>query len=376
MKFANIPGHLPLIDNIRKSILNGRVPHAQMFVGASGYGVLPLVQAAIQYLMCLDIRDLDSCGVCANCRKNEKIIHPDVHWTFPVFGGNEISDHFIQTFRTKLLDNPFLSIGDWIESQDAENKLFNITSAECHQIVKKLNFQAYEADCKVHVLWMAEFLGNDGNRLLKLIEEPPADTYLFLICEDLDRVISTVTSRCQIVKVPPFHDNEIIKELVETEGLEEQQAKHIAKLAFGDIVDARKLMDRTPTDLGQLFVEWLRKSYVGNPIELTNICDSIASLNREEQKKFIQYATAWLEEMLNQKVTGQVRRLEGDELQAALKLGGLLNLHQINELCEILDHVGLAITRNANSKLLMLDTSIRIKRIFKKELAAPKPLYR
>jgi len=173
MHFRDIVGQLPVKQKLLESIAGERIPHAQLFVGPQGSGGLPLALAFAQRMVCANPSEDDSCGTCPGCIKAAKFAHPDIHFTFPTVGGSgSVSSSFLTQWRSALNDNPYLNIFDWISLLGAENKQGNITKAECVQVLQKLNLKSFESPNKVLIIWMPEYLKKEGNRLLKIIEEP------------------------------------------------------------------------------------------------------------------------------------------------------------------------------------------------------------
>lgn len=152
------------------------MPHALMLTGKEGSGGLPMALALAQYILCEQPGERDSCGACASCQKVSRLEHADLHLTFPVFGAKALSDTYVREFREFARQTPYGSEYDWLQTIEAENKQGNITSEECEAILRNLSFKSYEGGRKVQLIWMAERLGKEGNKLLKLIEEPPAGT--------------------------------------------------------------------------------------------------------------------------------------------------------------------------------------------------------
>ena len=179
MQFKNIIGQESLKQQLVQSVANKRVPHAIMLLGQEGSGHLSLAVAFAQYLNCESRIADDSCGECSSCVKSQKLIHPDIHFTYPVVstkGSKPKSTDFIEEWRKAFFENPYLNIQDWIESLDAENKQGNISVEECHEIIRSLNFKSFESIYKIYIIWMPEVLGKEGNILLKSLEEPPDNT--------------------------------------------------------------------------------------------------------------------------------------------------------------------------------------------------------
>ena len=375
MLFKDIIGQKKVKADLLSALKYGRLPHAILLSGKSGHGSLPLALALAQYVFCENPAEGDACGVCHACVKTSKLIHPDLHITVPAFGAEAVSDTFLPQFRKMFVENAYMDMADWIAAHDAESKQWNITAKECLSIVKKLNMQAYEGRWKVQVIWMAEYLAKEGNRLLKIIEEPPADTFFVLIAENEDRVLSTILSRCQVYRVPLLHDADIYDKLL-AEGVEEGEASVITRLAGGNYSDAIRLREHTVGSLDEQFISWLRICFKGNAVEMNNWTDGYAALNREEQKKFVRYGLNFMHELVLLKVVGKALRLSDDKAETALKIKNLLDLEQINEICRLLDECGFGLERNANIRLLMFDAAIQLKNIYKKTGVVKQPLHK
>ena len=160
-----------------------------MFIGREGNGALGLAVAYAQYASCLDRGEQDSCGVCSSCIKYQNLVHPDLHFSFPIYGADVNCDEFINDFRTALLADPLLTINSWFTSLNAENKKPNIPIKECRNIIRKLALKPYESEFKVLIIWLPEYLGKEGNVLLKLLEEPPANTLFILVTENQESIL-------------------------------------------------------------------------------------------------------------------------------------------------------------------------------------------
>ncbi len=347
-------------------VKSDRMPHAQLFLGAAGSGKLTLALAFAQYALCEDKQANDSCGECNSCRKVEKHIHPDMHFSFPTVGSKVTCDSFLPDWRTALDDNPYMSINEWLEVIGAENKQGNINKDECSNIIRKMSLKAYEGTYKVLIMWLPEYLGKEGNRLLKLIEEPPENTLFILVAEESEKILNTILSRCQIIKIRQLTDEEIINTLVNQEGLAQSEAEAIAHLADGNYNEARQLKAHKESQNAKLFLEWMRTCYQGNSVKMVKLTEALAALGREKQKYFLQYALHFMREYMILKMTGKTNiRLQNDELQTAQNLTKVIEFHQIEGITELFNNCSYYIERNANPKILFLDASIQINKILK-----------
>ncbi|MCI5080892.1 MAG: hypothetical protein MRY78_04330 [Saprospiraceae bacterium] len=370
MLFSDIIGQQDAVRLLTQMVKDQRIPHALLFLGPSGSGKLPLAMAMAQYLMCEDQQANDACGRCRSCLKTSKLIHPDLHFSFPTVGTNIKSDDFLSQWRTAMQDNPYLNVNEWLQLIGAANKQGNINKEECLNIIRKLSLKTFESNYKVLIMWLPEYLGKEGNRLLKLIEEPPENTIFILVAEQQELILNTILSRCQLVKVPRLKDEDIVAGLEQKELASGEAANSIAFLSSGNFNEALKLAAKTENDNATLFLDWLRKCYKGNAVELVPWVEKFATIGRENQKYFLQYALHFLREFLIHQVTQTTQlRLGPEETKTAKNLTKVIGPEQIQEISELISEVSYYVERNANPKLLFLDTSIRIHDIMRTKKA-------
>jgi len=372
MPFSELIGHHSIASNLRQGIQQNRIPHAQLFLGPQGSGTLPMAISYAQYLLCTNRTNGDSCGVCNACRKSYKLAHPDLHFSYPTVGTGAISTHFVNEWRTAISGNPYLHINQWLQSINAGNKQGNITKNECLDIVKKISLKTYEASHKVLIMWLPEYLGGEGNRLLKLIEEPPANTVFILVAEQQDRILGTILSRCQLVKFPGLSDEDLAAALVAEYQLPQAKALEIAYLSEGNYNEAQNLVKAHDDELSGLFLEWLRICYKSVPGEIVPWVEQFARQGRENQKQFVRYGLHFLREFLMLRLGNDVPpRLRENEHQAAKRMQRVMDFDQVQQIVAVLDDAFFGIERNANPKILFLNASIQIGQAFKqvKQLA-------
>jgi DNA polymerase III subunit delta' len=216
-------------------------------------------------------------AVCNACRKAEQWIHPDIHFSFPTIGTNAVSTDFLKQWRAALTESPYLDANAWLQRIGAENKQGNINKDECNAILKKLSLKVFEGRYKIVILWLPEYLGKEGNRLLKLIEEPPEQTIFLLVAENQDMILNTILSRCQLVKTGTLSDEEVTQTLIEKKGTEASRARQIAFLSGGNLAQAFYLADNPENDDAGLLLDWLRKCWRGNGVELVQWTDGFCT---------------------------------------------------------------------------------------------------
>lgn len=368
MQFVDIVSQPGPPANLRTMVRQERLPHALILLGPSGCGKLALAIATAQYLLCDARSETDACGECQHCRKVSKLIHPDLHFSFPSVGTNALSDHFLPTWREAIAENPYLDVPHWLGKIGAENKQGNINKEECLNIIKKLSLKTFEAPYKVMIIWRPELLGKEGNRLLKIIEEPPEGTHFILVAEDPEKILNTILSRCQLVKVPKLSDELITDGLIK-KGIAADQARQAAFLAEGDFFAAQQITQAENGEQAELLLDWLRKCYRGvDGLGRVTWVEGFAKLGREAQKHFFIYTLHFMRELYQLVATGNDNlRLPTRELASAKGLAPLLDTNRLEKIVAIINDCHYHIERNANPKILMLDASIRIQHLLRKQ---------
>ena len=344
---------------------SGRVPHALLFLGKEGSGHLPLALAFAQALQCVErTQEGEACGTCSACSKASKHIHPDIHYSFPTIGAKAVSTDFAKEWRAALEKSPYLGLRTWLSSLGPDNKQGNITAQECQAIVRKLSLKAFEGRYKILILWMPEFLAKEGNRLLKLIEEPPEDTLFILVAEDSEKILNTILSRCQTIKLDPLEDEEIAKALQGHHGQSPTRAQQIAFLSDGNFTTALDLVQNEISNDSEVFIAWFRTCFKGLPVEMVDWVEETAKIGRENQKQLLQYGLNFLREVLVFRSTKNTQlRLGEVESSIAVKMSKVLDFQKINLVSKILDDLYYHIERNANPKPLLLNASILMHKI-------------
>ncbi len=394
MQFYSIIGQKETKEQLVQMVQHNRLSHALLFLGKEGSGALQLALAFAQYIVCKpqpkevdpfaaahstnekqeteqqDTRN-DSCGVCPACSKANQLIHPDIHFSYPVItkktGEKPISTDFIKEWREFIASNPYGNVYDWLQFIGAENKQGNITASECNDIIRKLNLKSFESEYKILIMWMPEFLGKEGNKLLKLIEEPPPNTLFILITENEDLVLPTILSRTQLVKIPLLTNSEIEVALELNAGVKIEKARQIAAVAEGNYREALQLLQHADDDWEAMLREWLNAIIKTGPVAQVKWIDETAKIGREKQKQFLKYFIHLLEQAIRIRVIAPVnQKPETDqqetrnEFDFALRLNKLCDLGQQEAIITELDKASYYIERNANAKMLFHALSIRL----------------
>jgi DNA polymerase-3 subunit delta' len=375
---------------------SNRLSHALLFLGQEGSGALPLAIAFAQYVSLLpgsqggaknkgagalfadDSTQTDELGLFASpaeadewmarqpgYSKAEALIHPDIHFSYPVFpkksGDKPLSTDFIREWREFVAQNPYGNAYDWLQLIGAENKQGNISAYECNDIIHKLNLKTFESRFKILVMWMPEYLGNEGNKLLKLIEEPPVDTLFILVAENESLILPTILSRTQLVKIPPLESGEIERALTERAGVSSEQAQQVASISQGNYREALQLLEHAAEDWQGLLREWLNAILKTGPVAQVKWVEEINKSGREKQKQFLRYFNHLLEEAIRLRILGELpRNLPDAEKDFAVRLNKIADISQQQAIIEEIDNAVYYIERNANAKMLFHALTIKL----------------
>ena len=357
------------------------MPHALLVLGAEGTGGLSFGLAMAQFLFCENQGAQDSCGICAGCSKASKLQHADLHLSFPSFKPKPteaaLSRHYIQDFRGFVKQTPYGTSFDWLQHIEAENKQGNISADECREIINSLNLRSYEGGNKVLVMWRPEYLGKEGNILLKLIEEPPLNTFIIMVAEQSDEILSTIKSRTQTLRLAPLSVKEISEALITRSQMDQVKAVRIANLAAGSYTEALKLSRSAENELfqpvRQLFLALFNKK-TGGGVEISKLVEEYAKSGREQQKNMLLYVIKLLEHACRKKfVPAGIVGLPEEETKLVVFLSSNLGLDSFVQMLDTVNTTIYHIERNAHSKTQLHAMAIRLHYIVNNK---PLPGYR
>ena len=366
MQFKQIVGQDAIKQRLITSVKENRVSHAQLFLGPGGSGSLPLAVAYAQYLSCENKLEDDSCGECSSCRKYQKLMHPDLHFSYPFFAKHkdDTAISFIEQWRDAFIANPYLSLDTWRGYLDAENKQANINIAECHQIIKKLSFKPFESPYKILILWLPEYLDKEGNALLKIIEEPQPNTLFLLVAQNQDQILNTILSRTQLIKIPPLGFDDIKDHLISQHNQTGDAANEIAYLSNGSLTEALTMLQYDNKGYHEQFVQWLRLCFANKGLEVMSFVDQASKMGRENQKNFLRYGINFLRECcLLLSGAGSLVHLPAHELETAQKMTNVMIVPEAEAIVAELEKAHYHVERNGNPKILFLDVSLQIIKI-------------
>ena len=374
MYFRDIIGQADIKKHLIESVQKGFVPHARMFYGAEGIGKLPLAIAYARYLNCTNAGPADACGSCPSCSKFNKLAHPDLHFAFPMVQKRAekllVCDNYLPQWRSFLSERISFNLGDWLQYINAKNAQGMIYAQESEEIIRKLSLKVYEAKYKIMIVWLPEKMNLEcANKLLKMIEEPPARTIFLLISEDLDKVISTIKSRCQPIYVKPIEYQDMIAAITNNYNLTLSDAQSVAHIASGSYSKAIELVeagDDTQVLLG-LFEKMMNASSSRKIKMIKEVADQLSKTGREIQKSLLIYSLRMFREYFVSNLnTPELVYLNRHEQRLAQKYAAAINTTNIEVLAHEFSLAHRQIEQNGNARIIFLDLCLKLTMLLKK----------
>jgi len=394
MLFNDVIGNNAVKQHLTEMVQQNRLSHALLFIGKEGSGALPLALAFAQFVICQPtaapvVEDLFG-GMSAmgstvsfippteieqteGYTKANQLIHPDLHFSYPVITKKDkskpISTDYIAEWREFIHQYPYGNIYDWLQSINVENKQGNISADECLDIIKKLNLKSFEATYKVLLMWMPEYLGKEGNKLLKLIEEPPANTLFIFVAESEEQILPTILSRCQLIKVATPTNEEIEEALITRANTVPEIAKQLAVITEGNYREALNLLQHADEDWQALLRDWLKYIVRSMLAEQNKWIEEVSKLGREKQKQLLRYFNHIIEQAIRIKIIGTDNiALSPTEKDFAIRMNKIATISQMKAIIEETDKAAYYIERNANSKMLFHALTIKLYHIIQNKM--------
>ncbi|NOQ70965.1 MAG: DNA polymerase III subunit delta' [Crocinitomix sp.] len=374
MQFKDVVGNSDIKKALIHEVKAGRVSHAQMLLGPEGSGKLPLAIAFAQYLLCDQPTKTDSCGQCPNCLKASSLTHPDLHFVFPVVANktNKVgsSKDRLKEWNEFVLKQKYFNLKQWQQSLDEMGKNAAIGVEESRQIMKRLALKSYSGKFKIMIIWLPEKMNaQSANKLLKLLEEPPESTLFFLVSDNAEYILPTIMSRTQLIRIPSLSTDDVQDYLTKTYKVESDAAGAAAGLSQGNLAEAIEILQGAKSQhlFFDLFVKVMRAAYTANPIELMNVSDEAAALDKESQKNFVKYGLhIFRESIILNYMKGELGNLRAEERDFLNKFARFINNHNISELITEFNEAHYHLERNANAKILFADLMIKLTKLIKK----------
>lgn len=369
MKFSDIPGLSELKGKLIDAVRGNHIAHAQLFLGKPGAANLPLALAYASYLHCQNKGETDACGTCPACSKSSKYIHPDTTFVFPLSNvkNDKDEDRFksdiLKSWRSFLLEQSFGDLSDWINYFGGEDKQALISREESREIIKALSLKPFESKYKVMIIWQPELMHpSAANGILKILEEPPPNTFFILVSNAAERLLPTILSRTQIVQVPYLSDDELGEYLLtKKSALTEDESQEIIQLADGNINAALKLLENPDESYHERIADWLRTCYKHEYAKLVTLADDFHELDKLAQRNLFQYALSILRETLLQFAgANSIGRVKSGEAKFVQDFSKVMNVKKMEGITRLISDASYHLERNGSAKMIFLDLSLQI----------------
>lgn len=381
MFFRDVIGQEELKSRLIQTVREGHIAHAQLFCGLEGVGALPLALAYARYVHCTSPQETDACGVCPSCRKYNKLIHPDLHFVFPIVKADkkkkEVCDDFLPEWRECVLKDGYFGYNQWLIFLGSENAQGLIYAKESSEIIRKLSLKTYEAEYKIMIVWLPEKMHDVcSNKLLKLLEEPPLKTLFLLVSEQPEQMLTTILSRCQRINVRPIESETMRQVLSSRFGLTDQDSAAVAHIAGGNYLKAIETIQLSEENqlYFDYFTRYMRLAYTvanmkraDNPLlkfnalkELKEVADGISDLGRERQKQFLSYCQRYLREnfVLNLREPS-LSYLNAKEAAFSSKFAPFIHHRNVFQFLEAFERAEVEIGQNVYAKMVFFDLALK-----------------
>lgn len=368
MYFKDVIGQESAAALLRSAVAEGRIPHAQLICGGEGVGKLALAIAYARYLCCTHRNGTDACGECPSCKKFDKLAHPDLHFAFPIYkkDSNKTphSDDFIDKWRQAVAENPYMTLNQWMDHIGTENQQGLIYASQSEEIIRKLTLKSSEGGYKVMIIWMAEKMNTEcSNKLLKMIEEPPAQTVFLLVTENPDLLLPTIQSRVQRLTLRPIEEEVIARALCEQFGLTDADARQIAHASAGNWLQAMETihLGSRSKEYIELFMALMRRSYARDLKGMRQWADQVAAMGREPQKNFLIYCQRMIREsFICNFHRPEINYMNTDEANFTSRFAPFVNEKNIFGIMDELSEAQRHIEQNVNAKMVFFDLALKM----------------
>jgi DNA polymerase-3 subunit delta' len=367
MQFKNVVGQ----EGVKQKLLSGlkekKIAHAYLFSGNTGFGSLALALAFVQFLFCENKGEDESCGECSSCRKIKDLQHPDLHFSFPVvLGIAKTSDSFLKEWREQLKETPYFSLFDWTRRIDQKERPPAIGVDESKEIIKKLFLKSYEGGHKAMLIWLPEEMNIlSANKLLKILEEPPHKTIFILVSEKPDKLLPTIISRTQVIRIPKMTAPDISNYLKRNYTNGKANTEEVAILSNGNLHEAVTLMEGAEhlAENKDLFIKMMRVCYKKDVLLMLDWAEEISSLGKDRQKQFLEYSlNMFRQSILKNYVGDQLVKGSNEEKEFLKNFSRFVSGKNVNDFMLNFNEAHYAVERNANAKILFTNLCFKVMR--------------
>lgn len=373
MQFKDVIGQNSTRELLIQLAREQRVPHALMLIGPPGNGKLGIALAFAQYLNCANKSDSDSCGTCSSCLKYRKLIHPDLHFTFPVVKtasqNKPTSTDYMVKWREFLISNPYPLYERWNQTIAEENKQGMIYVDEASEIIQRLNKKSYEADYKVSLIWLPETMHPScANKILKILEEPPANTLFILVTEEEQKLLGTVRSRCQTIRIPRIEEKDLADALAGHPALGDNNPVVVARIARGNYILAEEFLleDEVRKYNHRQYTALMRHGYSRNLAELLAWSDELSVTGRVRQLSFLKYCSEFTREnFMSNFGQPDLVTMDENEKKFASKFAPFIQERNVLHLFTEFEKSLRDIASNGNAKAVFTDMAIKVSKLIR-----------
>ncbi len=339
----------------------GKLPHAILLYGEPGTGILPGALSLANDILCTSPRNGKACRVCPSCNRSQKIIHPDLHFLLPLAGSKSLSIDNYVPWREAVGTNPWLNVFQWTQFCDVEGKQVDIHKEDIQNVTSTLNLESFEGGNKVLIIWMGQYLAKEGNRLLKMIEEPPDRTYFIIVTNQREQILPTIRSRCMQIFFPPIGDQDITRILTEEYDIDKKQAERIAPQSVNDMNKALALAQNSMLNFKDELTKWFRTMLGRKANEMAAWTTKMAGQDKEEQKQFLLFSISSVREILREKSDSTLYHQQAGGREMFTYMNENFNPEVWQDVVKVMQTGYEKISRNANTKLLWLFLTTTIK---------------
>lgn len=364
MYFKDVLDQEEIKSFLRAQVIANKMHHANLLVGKLGWGGLPLAIATARYIQCEQRGETDSCGQCSSCSKFDKLAHPDTFYTYPTFESKDTSPIYIEQWRKIIKEtHGYFTLGQWLDLNKKKNTKIRVE--DCDLIIRNFLLTSFEGRYKIQIIWLAETIGPEINKLLKIFEEPSANSIFFLICEDIETLLPTVISRCQTLRMAPISPSVLRDVLTEQFPDKTAEITRFVPIFEGDYMEALSLIQDAQLNTNAALVKWCRfivnnarSKNIDNISGMVQFIDELSGSTKEELKTFFQYYQHFLHESFLLKYSKHCN-LADDLIKVGEYFAAQFEIDQFEALQQLTDRAWYEVERNGNAKLVLMNLAIK-----------------
>ncbi len=394
MNWNEVIGQEDAQQRLTQLLQQGRVPHALLLCGPSGCGKMAVALAFASQLLIegytppkentllLDAGDSDDVtnssvrSACEDFRRRQEAMlrdwnHPDLHFSFPTIklkkmssDHQPVSDDFTKEWHELLSQGPYFTMDQWMRQMGAANQQAIITAAESDELARKLALKSSQGGYKVALIWLPERMNlASANKILKLLEEPPAQTVFLMVSEEPEKLLETIRSRTQRLTLKQLKEEDIRNALIRNRAIDEESARYVARVAHGSWLRALDILD-TGNENRQfldMFKMLMRLAYMRDVKELKKWTEAVALYGREKQRRMLVYFIQQIRENFIYNFHNPALNYQTEEEEDFSKhFAPFINECNIIEIIELLELANRDIGQNANAKIVFYDLALKM----------------